>query len=105
MAPSTGFRRGFWPPARRAREWADATPNLAGDKDGAASHYKVTFRRGRRQFTTYFSMGAAHTKEPTAAEVLDCLASDVSGFQNAGSFESWCDEYGYDHDSGRPGRT
>lgn len=36
---------------------------------------------------------------PDAETVLDCLAFDCSGTENARSFEEWADEYGYDHDS------
>lgn len=49
--------------------------------------------------TVYFSQGSAHKKPPTLAEVLDCLASDASGVDNAQSFEDWASEYGYDTDS------
>ena len=49
--------------------------------------------------TVYFSQGSAHKKPPTLAEVLDCLASDASGVDNAQSFEDWANEYGYDTDS------
>jgi hypothetical protein len=45
-------------------------------------------------------MGSGHKgKQPTVADVLDCLASDSAGVENADSFEGWCSEYGYDTDS------
>lgn len=50
-------------------------------------------------FSLYFSQGSAHTDDPTLADVLDCLASDASGYDNAKSFEDWASEYGYDTDS------
>ncbi len=46
-----------------------------------------------------FSQGAAHTTDPTLEDVLDCLASDSSGVENAKGFEDWASEYGYDTDS------
>lgn len=55
--------------------------------------------------TVYFSQGNAHKKPPTLAEVLDCLASDASGVDNARSFEDWASEYGYDTDSRKAERT
>ena len=64
-----------------------------------ANHYRVVLKCGKRTLTTYFSMGLALTSEPTAEDVLDCLASDVAGFLNAWSFEDWCEDYGYDTDS------
>ena len=50
-------------------------------------------------------MGPALTDEPDAADVLNCLASDASGYENAGSFEEWAGEYGYDTDSRSAERT
>lgn len=57
------------------------------------------------QYTTYYSMGFAHTQRPKTAEVLQCLAMDIRGLENAGDFETWCHEYGYDTDSRRAERT
>jgi hypothetical protein len=55
--------------------------------------------------TVYFSQGYAHKKNPTLAEVLDCLASDASGVDNARSFEDWASEYGYDTNSRKAEKT
>lgn len=93
-------------------EWADANPYMT-DKEWSrqASHYKVRLKRRdpqnrvRRSLTTYFSMGYAHTKEPTAIEVLDCLASDAGTTENNPDFESWARELGYDDDSRKAERT
>lgn len=65
-----------------------------------------------RSFGLYFSQGSAHTEPPTLEEVLDCLASDASGYENAlpaantvahgnqgVAFNNWASEYGYDTDS------
>lgn len=86
-------------PAERAEEW-----------NRSASHYRVTLRRyapgERRTMTVYYSMGAAHTQEPTTADVLSSLAMDAAGVENArGSFEAWAGEYGYDTDSRKVERT
>jgi len=64
-----------------------------------ASHYKCTFRLNRKRLTTYFSMGMAHTHAPTAAEVLECLASDSATVENARDFEDFAADLGYDSDS------
>lgn len=42
---------------------------------------------------------------PKLADVLDCVASDCAGFDNARSFEDWASEYGYDTDSRKAERT
>lgn len=72
-----------------------------------AHHYRVTLRRDRphRELTTYFSMGYAHSRKPEAADVLDSLANDAIGFENAKSFEDWCGELGFDTDSRKAERT
>lgn len=73
----------------------------------------------RRSFSFYFSQGSTHTQDPTLADVLDCLASDASGYENAIvdakqkqswgflrlTFESWASEYGYDTDSRKAEKT
>jgi hypothetical protein len=84
--------------------WAQDNPNMTDPIPGA-SHWRCTFSIGRRRLTTPFSMGPAHSHEPQAAEVLDCIASDVSGLENAGSFEDWCSDYGYDTDSRKAEKT
>ena len=47
-----------------------------------------------------YTAGPAVEREPDAEHVLDCIALDSMGYENAqGSFEEWCGEYGYDTDS------
>ena len=78
---------------------ADVNPNIGDDIPGA-NHYRVTLRAHGRQMTVPWSQGPAILREPTAADVLDCLASDTSGYHSAGgTFEAWAAEYGYDEDS------
>ena len=57
------------------------------------------------EMIVHFSMGLAHKKPPTTVDVLDCLASDAASIENAGSFEEWASEYGYDPDSRKALRT
>lgn len=85
----------------------DDNHNFAvGEKNRAAMHHWTCLLRcGRSRMTIPFSMGSALTREPTVAEVLDCLASDASGIENARSFEDWCGEYGYDVDSRKAEKT
>jgi hypothetical protein len=53
-----------------------------------------------RKYGNGFSHGFGVTPTPPAAsDVLDCLASDAAGYDNAESFEDWASEYGYDPDS------
>lgn len=68
-------------------------------------HWKVRLTRPRRSMTILFSMGKGHNgAEPTAADVLDCLASDASSV-DTNSFEDWCADLGYDVDSRKAERT
>jgi hypothetical protein len=74
--------------------------NIEGDNwKRSANPWTVVLHRNRHQMTVPFYTGSAITEEPDAATVLDCLASDASGFENARSFEDWAEEYGYDTDS------
>ncbi len=80
-------------------ERTDSNPNM--DDSSKMDHWKCTLRQpdGRRMTVTFSKGSGHHGEEPEAAEVLDCLASDSSGIENAQSFEDWCGEYGYDTDS------
>ena len=99
-------------------ECADANPNM---QEREMDHWKVRFTRHQdftrtgnvyrfhgkilARMTMYFSMGYGHAgKEPTAEDVLDCLASDASSVDQ-GSFDEWCRSFGYDEDSRTAERT
>ncbi len=89
---------------RMSVERADSNPNMADSKD--MDHWKCTLRVGKRSLTVRFSQGFGHNgKEPKIADVLDCLASDASGYENSNGFEDWCLEYGYDTDSRKAEKT
>ena len=93
---------------RMTCEYADRNPNMSTDGDWhlSASHWKCTFRnKAGRRMTCYFSQGSAHVGEPKLSSVLDCLASDAAGIDNARGFEDWVSEYGYDTDSRKAERT
>lgn len=90
-------------------DYADSNPNMP-DERYTMNHYRVTLSRRnednkRRQMTLYFSMGIGIKGEPTADDVLHCLASDSAGIENARDFEDWCADYGYDSDSRSAERT
>ena len=82
-------------------EPTDANPNMIGD--GQWHHWRCTLHCGYREMTVYFSQGPAICREPTAEDVLDCLAMDATSL--GGSFEDWCAEFEYDTDSRRAERT
>jgi len=67
------------------------------------NHYTVTLTRREdgktKRMTVPFFQGYGIEHDPRAEDVLDCLASDAAGVENARSFEDWCSEYGYDTDS------
>ena len=70
--------------------------------DSGMRHFRCSISNvGTVSFRFYFSQGSAHMKTPTLADVLNCLADDAGGYENArnGAFESWASEYGYDEDS------
>lgn len=60
-----------------------------------AHPYTVTVKYDKKQMTIPFFMGMAHTSEPTAEDVMPCLASDYDIYQNY-EFEDFCNEFGYD---------
>ena len=91
----------------------DSNPNMADSRD--MDHWICKFERreltGKRynarkdgsavvaRMQAHFSMGYGHKgAEPTAKDVLDCLASDASSIE-WDTFEAWADNMGYDSDS------
>jgi len=110
---------------------ANKNPNMDADQwHKGANHWVCTFSRAAQivgqtvsypasklgsprfedvisadRLTTFFSQGSAHKEPPTAADVLDCLAMDAAGVENAKDFEDWASEYGYDTDSRKAERT
>ena len=80
---------------------------ITGPLHRATKHYgnEAPEKIGPRSFGLYFSQGSAHTENPTLADVLDCLASDAGGYENARSFDDWAAEYGYDTDSRKAEKT
>lgn len=62
-----------------------------------AHPYRVRMRYKGRSLTVDFWMGQAHTAEPDAEGVLDCLLSDASAGEQ--DFHEFCSEFGYDEDS------
>lgn len=70
-------------------------PNM--ENADSMDNWRCLLKCGRSQMTVYFSKGVAHNgAKPDPGEVLDCLASDAAGIDNARSFEDWCGDYGYD---------
>jgi len=85
--------------------WTDRNPHMADDGRWQANHYKVRLRHGGAKMDLYYSKGIGLTGEPTAAEVLDCLASDAAGVESASNYHDWCHQYGYDPDEKQAKRT
>ena len=71
-------------------------PAPEGFSPGSRS-WRVTLRYQGRALTVPFHQGPAIRDEPTAADVLECLASDASSAEQP--FEQWCGDYGENTDS------
>jgi len=69
----------------------------------------VTLRFGDRVLAVPFYTGEGLRERmadgPSAADVLDCLASDASSVLNARGFEDWAGDLGFDPDSRKAERT
>lgn len=89
---------------RSTAELVERNPHMS-DMIAGSAHWKVTLRHGRKQLTTFYSQGPTIIHEPTAAEVLDCLASDAQSVIAARDFDDWASDLGYDTDSRRAFNT
>ncbi len=84
--------------------WTDHNPTMENSEH--MDHWRCIIRAGKARMSLVFSMGSGHGgKRPELADVLDCLASDAAGYENAKGFDDWCGDYGYDQDSRRALRT
>lgn len=70
-----------------------------------ANRWAVTLKYGGRRLTVPFFTGAMLPGEPKTEDVLGCLLRDAGGYEAAGSFGEWAEEYGYDTDSRRAERV
>ena len=76
--------------------YADNNPSM-DDQSWNANHYKLTFKKDKKRFTTFFSQGIGIKGEPKIPDVLECLQGDCQSAEY--SFEDFCGEFGYDQDS------
>lgn len=87
---------------------ADVTQGT-GEPKGMARTFTVTLRRvdysralsywpgtERQSMSVPFGQGSAHTEDPTALDVLDCLISDAWTVGDAVDFDEWADDFGGD---------
>ena len=74
--------------------------HFQGDKD-KRDIYNITLKRGQRKYTFKFGQSIAKgSNEPTLYDVLACLQK-----YEVGTFENFCDEFGYDLDSSSAKKT
>lgn len=78
-----------------AKQIAHRTDSLMADMP---RHFRCTLTRDGRKMRIEFSQGSAHNTPPTVADVLYCIASDISGIESARDFTDWANEYGLDED-------
>ena len=77
-------------------------PNMPDWRD--ADHYRLTFKRGRKRMTVYYSMGYGHNgRHPETGDVLETLWLDADCLNY--TFEEWSDNIGWDPDSRKGERT
>lgn len=89
------------------RPMPDRRPPWLYDREAwIGDGWKVTFIRNGRQLTVPYWMGAAlGGRTPVKVEVMECLLTDASTFENAdGEFGAWSAEYGYGFDDARAQR-
>lgn len=79
-------------------KYIDSRPD-SDQWDAAASHWRITIKRGRRSFAIYFSQGSAYTSEPDLQDVINAVLLDADSAND--DFESWADRFGFDPDSRR----
>lgn len=72
---------------------------MMDDMPAGSSHWRIMLQRSGAELVTHYSMGPAHTEAPELTDVLYSLLLDIGGLDNAGTFEDWANDMGYDEDS------
>lgn len=85
-------------------EDTDMNPSMAHDKWAqTAAHYKVKVVKGSKSMTFHYSKGPALAYGVTPAEALEAIYNDVGSvlpYGEAGDWESWANDLGYEWESG-----
>lgn len=81
-----------------ARQVERRPDGLMRDMPAGTRHYLYAFENPMtgKGMSGYFSAGPGIAEPPTLADVLECLANDAAGWDNAESLDDWASEYGYD---------
>jgi len=75
--------------------WKRVTgPRPSEDWPEGTNHYSVTLRHHDNKMTVPFHKGSGLSEPPSTEEVLDTLAMDSSGYENAQDVDDWMSEYG-----------
>lgn len=68
-------------------------------QDHNMRHYYCKLHYQGVEYPFWYSMGKGNTSTPNRDECLQSLAMDARGANDAGSFEEWARDLGYDEDS------
>ena len=64
---------------------------------GCGLGYNVKLQVGNKQYTSVYNNSQAEGyKAPNVEDILYCIISDAHCYESTGSFEGFCDEFGYD---------
>lgn len=64
---------------------------------GCGLGYNVKLQVGNKQYTSVYNNSQANGyKAPDVEDILYCIISDARCYESTGSFEDFCDEFGYD---------
>lgn len=80
----------------------NSRPDELSDWGKDSRHWEVTLtyldEYTRKNLSIYFTQGSAHTKRPTAEDVLVSVLMDVQGIEDQ-NFLDWAGNMGYSDDS------
>ena len=64
---------------------------------GCGLGYNVKLQVSNKQYTSVYNNSQANGyKAPDVEDILYCIISDARCYESTGSFEDFCDEFGYD---------
>ena len=81
------------------------TPQNAPEWAQTANAYRITLRYQKRRMAFNFYQGRGNKEDPTTADVVYCLASDLNCLISAPTLEEYGQEFGWDKNTAKTFRA
>jgi hypothetical protein len=85
-------------------QWQD-TPQNAPEWAQTANAYRITLRYQNRRMALNFYQGRGNKEDPTTADIVYCLASDLNLISSTPTLKEYGQEFGWDENTAKTFRA